>query len=86
MLPVSLLYNGRATDCCWVTSPFYRGGLLFIVGLVSGSADRCSRLEDGICRCLDMRSQQEHHQGTLQQLEGLVSPQGWGCVTVHLSS
>ena len=70
-VPVSLLYNGRATNCCWVTSPFYRGGLLFIVGLVNTSVNRCSRLEEGICWCPEMRSQQEHHQGALQHLAGL---------------
>ena len=70
-VPVSLLYNGRATNSCWVTSPFYTGGLLVIVGLVNASVNRCSRLEEGICQCPEMRSQQEHHQGALQHLAGL---------------
>ena len=86
MVLISLLHNGMATNCCWATSPFYGGGFLFVVGLLSASADRLSRLKEGICQCLGMRSvQKEHSQGSLQHLAGPGSPQGWHCVTVHLS-
>lgn len=60
---------------CWATSPFYRGGLLFVVGLLSASADRLSRLKEGICQCLGMRSVQRSivraHCSILQDLEVL---------------
>lgn len=80
-----LIVLGHFLSFVFRPSPFYRGGLLFIVGLVSGSADRYSRLGRAYAGAQALRSHGAPSGAHSAASLGLGGPQGWGCVTVHLS-